>query len=126
MGPPLTRTGTFVLGQDGQASDGATLDIVSWSASGKTVTVEDGNDDGAYVSYVGTLSGYGIASPKHPGTATFYDGGSPAGSGPSRPNGRAEGRPGTAAPGYDPGTIPGSTPGSTVGRPPGSTASPSS
>jgi hypothetical protein len=80
-GPPLTHSIALTLGQDGQASDGATLDIVSWSASGKTVTVLDGNDTDEYFTFVGNLSSYGIASPKRPGTATLNFGSSQAGSG---------------------------------------------
>jgi hypothetical protein len=81
VGPPLTRSIALTLGQDGMASDGATLDIVNWSASGKTVTVLDGNDSDEYFTYVGTLSSYGIASPKRPGTATLNFGSSVAGTG---------------------------------------------
>jgi hypothetical protein len=81
VGPPLTQSIALTLGQDGQASDGATLDIVSWSASGKTVTVRDGNDTDEYFTFVGNLSSYGIASPKRPGTATLNFGSSQAGSG---------------------------------------------
>ena len=68
--------GILTLLPDGQASDGTTLDLVSWSAFGRTVTVRDGNDAGELLTFVGNLSRYGIATPKHPGTVTLtFDGG---------------------------------------------------
>jgi hypothetical protein len=67
--------GILTLLPDGQASDGTTLDFVFWSASGRTVTVRDGNDAGELLTFVGNLSKYGIASPKHPGTVALTFGG---------------------------------------------------
>jgi Immunoglobulin domain len=75
---PQTRQATLTLEQDGQASDGAVLDIVSWSVSGKTITVFDGNDANESFTFVGPRTSYGIANPKHPGTATLSLNGSPS------------------------------------------------
>jgi|HubBroStandDraft_6_1064221.scaffolds.fasta_scaffold02311_2 hypothetical protein len=63
--------GTLTLGPDGAASDGQTLDIVGWSAAGRHVTVFIGNDQFEVVTMKGNLTDYGIASPKHPGTAVL-------------------------------------------------------
>lgn len=72
----VSHGGILTLLPGGQASDGTTLDLVFWSASGRTVTVRDGNDAGELLTFVGNLSKYGIASPRHPGTVILtFDGG---------------------------------------------------
>ncbi len=68
-GPPL------VVLPNGQASDGSALDLVSWSVSGRTITVRDGNDTGELLTFVGHLSKYGMANPRHPGTVSLTVGG---------------------------------------------------
>jgi hypothetical protein len=75
VGMHVSAGGTLTLLPGGQASDGTTLDLVSWSASGRTVTVRDGNDAGELLTFVGNLSKYGIANPRRPGTATLTVGG---------------------------------------------------
>jgi hypothetical protein len=72
----FVTSGTLTLGPDGTASDGAVLDFVSWSATGRLVTVRTGNDAFEEITSMGNLTGYGIASPKHPGTAVLSINGS--------------------------------------------------
>jgi Immunoglobulin I-set domain len=72
----FVTSGTLTLGPDGAASDGAVLDFVSWSAAGRQVTVMIGNDVFEVITLTGNLTDYGIASPKHPGTATLSISGS--------------------------------------------------
>jgi Immunoglobulin I-set domain len=72
----IVRSGALTLGPDGAASDGATLDIVSWSAAGRQVTVRIGNDAFELITLTGNLTRYGIADPRHPGTAVLSINGS--------------------------------------------------
>jgi hypothetical protein len=72
----FVNSGTLTLGPDGAASDGAVLDFVSWSAAGRQVTVFIGNDAFEEITLTGNLSGFGIATPKHPGTAVLSINGS--------------------------------------------------
>lgn len=76
VGPYVNYGGTVNLLPDGKATDGSALDLVSWSVSGRTVTVSDGNDSGELLTFVGNISTYGIANPEDPGTVTLsIDGG---------------------------------------------------
>jgi predicted DNA-binding protein with PD1-like motif len=72
----FVTSGTLTLEPDGAASDGVTLDFVFWSAAGRQVTVRIGNDAFEVITLTGNLTGYGIASPKHPGAAVLSINGS--------------------------------------------------
>ena len=45
----FVSAGTLTLDSDGHGSDGATLDIVSWSARHSVITVTIGNDSGEVI-----------------------------------------------------------------------------
>jgi hypothetical protein len=71
----FVSTGTLTLNANGHGSDGATLEIVSWSARHSVVTVTIGNDAAEVIVWKGHRTRYGIANPEHPGSASVLLGG---------------------------------------------------